>query len=70
MSDVDNNVIALMVLQEENKQLKEKLAQIKQIVNEWYDLSFVKTAELIKEVLEKEQRYGKIRGNKSKPRLS
>lgn len=70
MSDVDNNVIALMVLQEENKQLKEKLAQIEQIVNEWYDLSFVKTAELIKEALEKEQRYGKIRGNKSKPRLS
>lgn len=32
----------------------EKLAQIEQIVNEWYDLSFVKTAELIKEVLEKE----------------
>ena len=30
----------------------QKLEKIEQIVNEWYDLSFVKTAELIKEVLE------------------
>ena len=57
MSDVDNNVIALMVLQEENKQLKEKLAQIEQIINGSDD--FIKRdadyriAE-IKEVLEKE----------------
>ena len=32
----------------------EKLEKIEQIVNEWYDLSFIKTAELIKEVLDKE----------------
>lgn len=35
MSDVDNNVIALMVLQEENKQLKIKLDKIEQIVARW-----------------------------------
>lgn len=35
MIDVDNNVIALMVLQEENKQLKNKLDKIEQIVNKW-----------------------------------
>ncbi len=38
MSDVDNNVIALMVLQEENKQLKEKLEKIEQITNKWISL--------------------------------
>ena len=32
----------------------DNLEKIEQIFNEWYDLSFVKTTELTKEVLEKE----------------
>lgn len=35
MSDIDNNVIGLVVLQMENEQLKEKLEKIRQIVDKW-----------------------------------
>lgn len=35
MSDFDNNVIALMILQEENRQLKYKLEKVEQIVSDW-----------------------------------
>jgi glucosamine 6-phosphate synthetase-like amidotransferase/phosphosugar isomerase protein len=56
MSDVDNNVIALMVLQEENKQLKEKLEQIERIIKRTEGIFGLGnyTVQQIKEVLENE----------------